>query len=345
MSSLPPTRIALLADLAEPVTPEAVSGPAAFAFELADALREVSRDLGSFEVDLFARRGSWRGLPLVSLDPAELDPPGGALAGFSAQEALYVQVIAAGLLGGYDLVHCLAPVVTPLQLLAAGGVPVVQTVQTSPEHPAAAFPGRLLPPRLLRRTRVSLRPAGDPDGLEAVPPTVDVTRFRPAPEAPEPFALWLGAGGRKGRSAATRVAARLGLVLRTGDGADPADLFPRARILLHLTTPGEAPEWTGPLRALACGRPVAAWAGCGLEGLLEEPGMVALAPDGDETELARAAGEVEARYPDGTARRRLVLARYSRRPAVGRYRELYAAAIEASRLPTASTGGVAPLPA
>lgn len=327
-----PTRIALLADLSEPVTPEACAETAAFAFELADALREVSGDVGSFQVDLFARRGSWKGLPLVSLDPSELGAANGPLSAFAAQEALYAQVFAAGLLHGYDLVHALAPVVTPLQLLAASGTPVVQTVRVSPDHPAAAFPGRILPPALLRRTRVAPRPSRAADGTESVPPTVDVTRFRPAEGAPEGYLLWLGSGGDEGRAAASAVASSLRAPLRTADDGALADLIPRARVLLHPAAPDAHPEWTSPLRALACGRPVAAWAGCGLDGVLEGSGIGALATAGDVDALAGAITALESSGADGSARRRLVLALYSRRPVVGRYRDLYAEVIEGARV-------------
>src|SRR6476619_1996422 len=111
-------RIALLADLAEAVGPDARRGEAALAWELAEGLAEVARDTGELTVDLFARRGSSRGLPLVSLDPGTIVPsPASSRDRPAATEALYTQLVLEGMLRDYDLVHCLAPVVAPLQLL------------------------------------------------------------------------------------------------------------------------------------------------------------------------------------------------------------------------------------
>src|SRR5438128_1810550 len=119
-------RIALLADLFDSIGPDAQSDRAILTFELADGLREYLRDVGGLTVDLVAKRDSWRGLPLISVDvnelPATADQP---LDHYSRQEAAYCQLILAGLLRDYDLIHCLAPIITPLQLIAAMNIPIL----------------------------------------------------------------------------------------------------------------------------------------------------------------------------------------------------------------------------
>src|SRR5262245_53824627 len=100
-------RVALLASLAEAVGPDSRSGEAALAFDLAEGLAEIARDtsdiggIGELAVALFARRGSFRGLPLVSLDPAAVSP---ALRRDHSEvsEALYTQLVLEGMLGDYD---------------------------------------------------------------------------------------------------------------------------------------------------------------------------------------------------------------------------------------------------
>jgi hypothetical protein len=307
-------RLALLTDLRQPVLPTVRSPAAALAFDLAEGLAETAADTRELAVDLFARRGSWHGLPLVSVEPGRLGLRGARQAG-AAQEALYVQLILQGMLRGYDLVHCLAPVVAPLQLLTAQGIPVVQTLTVPATHPAALLPGRLIEPRLLART------APLPlEGAVEIPPGVDVTRFRPAASPAEDFLLWLGSGRRSEAEAAARAA---GLPLRIGTGAEIDGLLPHAHALLHLErSPASAgPLW--PLRALACGTPVAGWAGAGLERLLDPPELGALAPAGDDLGLAAALRALPDRREVTAARRERVLGLYGRRAMVARYRELY----------------------
>jgi hypothetical protein len=301
-------KIALLADLAEPVHAGARTAAAALAFDLAEALAEQS-GLGEAGVELFASRGSWRGLPLVSLDPGEVArPPAHPLDRFAAQEALLTQLVLAGMLRGYDLVHCFAPVVAPLQMIAALGIPIVQTLTVPAAHPAAKIAPLLIPPPLLRQA--------------AVPPGVDTVRYQPLPpgDADPGYALWLGAG----RRAETQdLAAALGLPLATWGTAEPATLLQHARVLLHLDREPapSGPIW--PLRALACGTPIAAWQGGGLDAVLDRPGLGALAPAGDVAALAAAFRALPDRREATPLRRQHVLGRYGRRALAGRYREIY----------------------
>lgn len=309
-------RLALLAGLGEPLGPEARSDDAALAFDLAEGLLEIARGTGELAVDLFACRGSWQGLPLVSLDPAEVAPaPAHPLDPFAAAEALYTQLVLAGMLRGYDLVHCLAPVVAPLQMLAARDVPLVQTLTVPATHPAARMPPRLIAPHRLRQAA-----AVPLEGVHAIPPGVDTTRFRPLPDPSADFLLWLGTGHR---AEAEGLAEALGSTLRTWEAGDPLPLLQNARALLHLGRgPSPAPPvW--PLRGLACGTPVAGWRGAGLEEVLDRPGLGALAPPGDLAGLAEALRGLPDRRRAAPLRREHVLGRYGRRAMIGRYRELY----------------------
>jgi hypothetical protein len=309
-------RLALLTGLGEPVGPDARAADAVLAFELAEGLLEIARDTGEIEVDLFARRGSWQGLPLVTLDPREVaPPPAHPLDPFAAAEALYTQLVVEGMLRGYDLVHCLAPVIAPLQMLAAMDVPVVQTVTVPPSYPAAKMPPRLIAPDLLRQA--SAQPQ---EGAEAIPPGVDTTRFRPLAEPAEDFLLWLGSGPRR---EAEGIASALALPLRSFRRGDPLPLLQGARALLHL---GRHPSPAGPLwpvRALACGTPVAGWKGADLDEVLDRPGLGALASPGDLAGLAAALRDLPDRGHAAPLRRQHVLGRHGRRAMVGRYRELY----------------------
>jgi hypothetical protein len=307
-------KIALLADLAEPVHADARTAAAALAFDLAEALAELSGlgGLGETSVELFASRGSWRGLPLVSLDPGEVArPPAHPLDHFATQEALITQLVLAGMLQGYDLVHCFAPVVAPLQMIAALGIPIVQTLTVPAAHPAAKIAPLLIPPRLLRQA--------------AIPPGVDTVRYHPLPSGEDAgYALWLGTGRRAAAAAAAAdIAAALGLPLVSWGDAEPAALLQHARVLLHLDREPAPSGAIWPLRALACGIPVAGWQGGGLDAVLDRPGLGALAPPGDVAALAAAFRALPDRREAALLRRRHVLGRYGRRALAGRYRELY----------------------
>ena len=311
-------RLALLADLAEPVGPDARSGEAALAFELAEGLLEASRDTGEISADLFARRGSWRGLPLVSLDPGEIARrPAHPFDRFAEAEALYAQLIIEGMLRGYDLVHCLAPALAPLQMLAALNVPVVQTLLVPTSHPAAKLVPSLVAPKLLRRA--SALPL---DGARQIPPGVDTTRFLPAANPSEGYLLWLGTGRRR---EAEDIAGFLGLPLRNWWRGDAVSPLQNARALLHLERNPTPTGLVWPLRALACGTPVAGWRGAGLEDVLDRPELGALAAPGDVAGLVHALRGLPDRSTAVPLRRQHVLGRYGRRAMIARYREMYRA--------------------
>jgi hypothetical protein len=306
-------KIALLADLAEPVQADARTAAAALAFDLAEALAELSGlgGLGETSVELFASRGSWRGLPLVSLDPGEVArPPAHPLDRFATQEALLTQLVLAGMLRGYDLVHCFAPVVAPLQMIAALGIPIVQTLTVPAAHPAAKIVPLVIPPPLLRQA--------------AIPPGVDTVRYHPLPSSEDAgYALWLGAGRRAEAAAAADIAAALGLPLASWGDAEPVALLQRARVLLHLDREPAPSGLIWPLRALACGTPVAGWQDGGLDTVLDRPGLGALVPAGDVAALTAAFRDLPDRREATPLRRQHVLGRYGRRALAGRYREIY----------------------
>jgi len=195
-----------------------------------------------------ARRGSRTPLPLISVDPDELLSDGATREEAAlAEEAILCQVALAGLLDGYDVVHTLSPAVGVLQIAAAQGSAIVQSI----DHGAStAIVRRLIAPERLVQTE---RPAG-----------VDLTRFRPAEQPRRDFVLWLGGGDEKSARAAAEA---LALPLRTFGDDDPVALLQHAHSLLHFE-----PACIWPLRALACGTAVSGWQGAGVdEGLLADP--------------------------------------------------------------------------
>jgi hypothetical protein len=312
-------RVALLADLEEPVGPDALGEEAAFAFELIEALAESARDLGGLAVDLVARRGSYRDVPLISIDPDEALAPGGPLARFARQEAAYTQLVLSGMLASYPLVHCLAPLVSPLLVAASMGQRIVHGPLVPEGHPSTLIPRTLIAPTLLASA--------------TVPPPIDLSRFRPSPSPEEAFVLWSGSGGARGRALALEAASALGSPLRALDEGDPAALLQGAIALLHLS---EAPSPCGavwPLRALACGTPVIAFRGGGLDDVVDHPSLGALLPPGDAGALAAAIERCPARARAGEVRRQWVLARHGRRAVAARWREIYAALLEAFTAP------------
>lgn len=322
-----PLRVALLAGLQAPVLPDGVEPETALAFDLAQGLAEHGRDTGGeLEVDLFARRGSWRGVPLVTLDPEELPRIPGVLGRFAVEDALYVQLVLAGMVRDYTIVHCLAPVVTPLQLLAATGSAVVQTLVVPPGHPAATLPPRLLSPDRLRRVAPVQGPVVE--GVHPIPPGVDLSRYAPVEGASDPvstgFLLHLDTGRpRRERRWAEEVARRLGApLLGPGDG-ELLPLLQTARAVLCLAAEPSPVGPVGALRAVACGTAVAGWEGGPLRSLAGTPGLLASAPVGDVEALAQAVRALQPRAEAAPVRRRTALARYGRRAMVARYRELY----------------------
>jgi hypothetical protein len=114
--------VAVLADLAEPLGPDATTEIGVTAYQTVRAVAAWAASSGTATIDLFARRGSWRELPLVAVDPDELGRvPDDPLAWFAVQEAVYGRLWSSGMLTGYDLVHCLAGIVTPLPFLVGSG--------------------------------------------------------------------------------------------------------------------------------------------------------------------------------------------------------------------------------
>lgn len=322
-----PTRVAMLADLREPLGPDATAEIGVTGYEIVRAVGEWAATTGTVTVDLFARRGSWRGLPLVSVDPDDLGPvPDDPLAWFAVHETVYGQLWVSGMLTGYDVVHCLAGIVTPLPFLVAAGTPVVETLLHVPDHPACWLLPRLLPGRSVRRVAVAEATAAALD-IPLVPACVDLSRFVPA-DGPGRHLAWDGTGGEDGAAAAAAVGARLGYPVRTIGDLDPVTMVQQAVVLLHLSTAaaGCAAPWA--LRALACGTAVAGWHGP-LDGLVGEPGLGALAPVGQWEVLADGIRSLPGRAEAGRRRER-VLARHGPTAMVARYRRIYRDLLDAA---------------
>jgi len=305
-------RVAILAGLSEPVGPESRSLEAVLAFEIASAFKQTAREIGGISVDLVARRGSWRGLPLLSLDPDEV-PSADSRA---SQEALYTQFILADMLRDYDVIHCLAPLVATIQILLSRGSAVLQTWTVPKSDPAAE-----LIPALARHARwrcSALKPQHGYDGPVVIAPCIDLSRFTVL-EIHEPkYVLWLGDGGRELR-VARAIARRLTLPLLTKIECAERDLQGAAVFLDLPANPGPIPPlWA--LRALACGVPVGGWQQSGLSEVIDSPEAGAVVPAGEWRQLADRLRDIAAPSP---LRRQIVLRRYSRRAMVARYMAEY----------------------
>jgi glycosyltransferase involved in cell wall biosynthesis len=284
-------------------------------------MRESASGSDAITLDLFARRGSWRGLPLVSLDPAEIGPiPADPLAWFAAQELIYGQLWLSGMLTGYDIVHCLAPVISPLQLMAAAGTPVVQSVIEAWTHPACWLAARLLPDSIFRRVAMT-RETGAALGIPVVQACVDLSRFTVTDE-PAEYLVWDGGGGKAASAAVQAIGERLGYPVRGVADSDAPAVLRKAVALLHLAETASPCGFPWPLRALACGVPVAGWQET-LAGLVSEPGLGALAPAGEWRALADRIPELTSRGESARRRREMVLARHGPTSTAAQYRKIY----------------------
>jgi hypothetical protein len=227
------------------------------------------------------------------------------------------------MLTGYDIVHCLAAVVTPLPFLVEAGTPIVETLLEAPDHPACWLLPRLLPGRSVRRVAVAAATAAALD-IPVVPACVDLSRFVPA-DVPGRHLVWDGTGGEDGAAAAAAIGARLGYPVRTvGDlgDLDPVAVLQEAVAMLHLSTDaaGRGAPWA--VRALACGTPAAGWHGP-LDGLADDPSCVALAPAGEWEVLADRIRSLPSRAEAGRRRREMALAHHGPTAMTARYRSIY----------------------
>jgi hypothetical protein len=316
-------KVALLADLFELVEPNASSDLSILTFELADALREFARDVGGLSVDLIARRRSWQGLPLLSIDLAELpELKDASLDRFARQEAAYTQLVLSGALSDYDLIHCLAPIVAPLQLLAAMGRPIVQTLVTDSAHPSRRLVPVLINEKRIRRIAATSSIAQE-NNLLCINPAVDLNRFCVSETNKGSYLLWIKDDDRRKQQTAKQIARGLGLPLRTDLAADPVEVLQKATVLLSLAeTPSPVGhQWA--LRALACGKAVAGWKGGGLDELLEPLGTETLVTQGDVGSLIERIGKLKDTPVVTSSRRQLVLALNGRRSIIQQYLECY----------------------
>jgi hypothetical protein len=316
-------KVAILTDLAETLSPDARQPAGIAGHEIAAAMSENARRIGRLSVDLVARRGTATEQPLVSVAPEDIGPwPEEPERHGRFLDAAYCQLILAGLLDGYDLVHCVAPLVTPLQLLAAAGSTIIQTVTTAEAEAASSLVARLLGPRALTVVTIV---AGREGGLPVVPLSVDLDRYVLEPDAVRDHLLWLGSGGEPGLAIA-RVAARrlrIRLIAPEDGGCAPALLSQAAALVL----PGAAASaldhiWAA--RALACGTPVVACLGSGLE---EQAGDVALAPAPEPAALATVIAGCSTTADAAAARRDRVLGYHTRSAMAHRYRRIYDRAV------------------
>jgi hypothetical protein len=315
-----PARIAILADLVEPVGPDATTEVAATAYEIVRAIGRWAATNAVATVDLFARRGSWSELPLVSVDPDEIGPvPDEPLAWFAVQEAVYGQLWSRGMLAGYDLVHSVGGIVTPLPFLAAEGKPVLQTLLNSLDHPACWLLPRLLPEKVARvavegSTAAALE-------IPVVNACADLSRFVPS-DVRARHLVWDGTGGQDAARVAAAIGARLGYPVRTVGDTEPVAMLQQAVALLHLPTTASCCGAPWALRALACGIPVAGWKNS-LHGLGLEPDCGVVVPVGEWKLLADGIRHLPVSGDAARRRREVVLARHGPTAIVAKYRAIY----------------------
>jgi len=314
-----PVKVLVLADLGEALGAAALSADAVLAWELANALAALRDTVGGVEVDLVARRGSEAVLPLITADPDELAPPGPTSSDDAArQDALYTQMVLAGVADGYDVVHALAPLVAPIQVLVSAGRRVCQTVTMRPAHLSAQV-GRIVPRQLLHL--VALGTQGQ-DPLRAAPPPVDLNRFQPGDAVPDAYLVWSGAGGPDAHTVGREAAESLGMTLRRLDEADPAALLRRSAGMVHTPYPAAPVDIMWPVRALACGLPVVSWEDRVLQRYCDASGLASFVAPGDPPAIA--AGFSRLAAADGRDRRRATTVAWSGYRAVAaRYREIY----------------------
>lgn len=302
-----PSRIALLTDISQEISPFSTSSEAVFAYELAAALVQSAKDTGGITVDVVARKNNTINLPLVSVDPSGLgEVPADPLQRFAWQDAVYAQLLMGGMLNGYVLVHCLAPVVTPMLLLSANRVPVVQTVTAHADHPSVTLPPKLMGNRF---RQVFVGPYLVENDVVAIPPSVDLSRFRPADKPADNFILCVG-------DVLPEVNSLAGLKLCTLNDGDPEELVKHAAVVLQLSA--ELPLWQ--MRALACGTPVAGW---NASPFFLRPELGVFVEKGDLISLENGIQHLLPRNIAGQVRREYALGMFGQRSQAARYRDIY----------------------
>lgn len=313
--------ICVVAGLEDRLSAHAVAPEAAFAHELVSALAAYSRQCGGFGLTVVALSGSEVEAPLIGVDPGCLETAtGDPFARFVVADAIYGQLAHEGALDGFTVVHWLAPVVSPLRTLAYGRGGIVRTNLWAPSHPAA-HTSRALLGRRLREIRVGSDRA---EPLGAIPPAVDLARFRLGPVARSKVLVALES------SLAARRVAELSNHDLAILGRDPERTLGAAAALLLLEHPLPIASAVWAARALACGTPVLGWIGSGLEAYVRHGVSGALAPLGD---VRAAADEVRLLAElAGTARcRKVALARNGPRGVAAKHYEVYRSSVSASK--------------
>jgi hypothetical protein len=305
--------------------------PVSPAMEIIEALAESVHHVGGLSIDVVARRGSWKGLPLISIDTEELSPtPGSILEWFAIQETAYSKLVLSGLLNEYDLVHSLASCVVPLMLMAQANIPIVQTILEPPSHPSVKFPPIVMPSKLYVQVSGN-RFWANYCKAKYIPPSIDLSVFKPTSQPTHEFLLYSGSGEQEMRDIAQEVAQRLNLLLYEDKEGHSVEKIKNAKALLYLQRDPSPYGAILPIRALACGTPVIGWQGSGLEEVLMHFDKDCLVPLGDVDTLVSVIDTLGDRVRLGHMRRHLILANHNRRGMTARYRELYREVTEANR--------------
>jgi hypothetical protein len=316
-----PIRIALLTNIEEELSVNSTTNESVFAWELASALVRSAKDTGGISIDVIARKTTATDFPFISVDPSELgEITGDAFHRFACHEAIYTQLLLGGMLNGYSLVHCLAPVLNPILLVAANGVPIVQTIAFDPSHPSAALLPKLIGNRL---QQVAIGPYHRQKNTASIPPSVDLTRFRPIDKADDDFIFWPGRRGEITGIEPVSIAASLGLPLYTFEDGNPEEMLKHARLVLYLPAQLLPCDVIWLIRAVACGVPVVSWATPVLTQLFRRPELGTLIAKNDLLLLKEVIKHIVPRNEGISIRREYALGMFGQRSQAARYRDLY----------------------
>jgi hypothetical protein len=312
-------RIALLTNIAAELGPDSTDNESVFAYELASALIASGKDVGGISVDIVARKSQESNLPVISVDLSGLgEIPDDPLHHFAYQDAIYSQLLMSGMLNDYALVHCLAPIVTPLLLLAANGIPVVQTITTLVSHPCV----ELLPKLIGSHFRqVKIGPYQVQKQWAAIPPSVDLTRFRPVDIPSDNFILCIG--NPEYQLKELRSIAGVGLPLYTLKDGNPEELVKHAKLVMDLSYNSRPcdPVWL--IRALACGTPISGWSSLMSTQLFRRPELGFFVNEGDIPSFLDGINNIIPRNMASSIRREYAQGLFGQRSQAARYRDIY----------------------
>jgi hypothetical protein len=315
-------KIAVLADLSEALTTASSNPVVLTGIEVIEALTASAAERNDLSIDVVARRGSQIKHPLISIDPEELGSwPSDETSRQQYRDAIYTQLTLSGLLDGYDLIHCITPLSSSLQVIKAGGVPMVMTLAWPKLPGIPELPMRLLG-QGLAVVSIGSSEINAPEECDTIHMSLDLDTYRPATNSSYRSLLWMGTGGKWGRKRAIEVADELGLVFTDGSTSPMPVAMQEAKCLLLPGSKLTAIDDIWATRALACGTTIAVTQGQQIQNLPKE--LILQIPDWEETTAAAAViNACDSSQSAVDSRRQWALAYRSRSVMAGKYRRLY----------------------